>query len=143
MEKFMLGRKIGMTQVFDEDGLLIPVTVIEAGPITVVQKKKPETDGYNSVRVAFGDVQEKRLNKPEKGLFAKLGIAPKKYIREKWHLLARMIPLVENNYNLCELGPRGTGKSHVYKEISPNSILVSGGQTTIANLYFIIWLQGR
>jgi len=73
MEKFMLGRKIGMTQVFDEDGLLIPVTVIEAGPITVVQKKKPETDGYNSVRVAFGDVQEKRLNKPEKGLFAKLG----------------------------------------------------------------------
>jgi len=82
MEKFMLGRKIGMTQVFDEDGLLIPVTVIEAGPITVVQKKKPETDGYNSVRVAFGDVQEKRLNKPEKGLFAKLGIAPKKYIRE-------------------------------------------------------------
>jgi len=54
----------------------------------------------------------------------------------KWHLLARMIPLVENNYNLCELGPRGTGKSHVYKEISPNSILVSGGQTTVANLFY-------
>lgn len=54
----------------------------------------------------------------------------------KWHLLTRMIPLVENNYNLCELGPRGTGKSHIYKEISPNSILVSGGQTTVANLFY-------
>jgi hypothetical protein len=56
--------------------------------------------------------------------------------RVKWHLLARMIPLVENNYNLVELGPRGTGKSHIYKEISPNSILVSGGQTTVANLFY-------
>ena len=56
--------------------------------------------------------------------------------RAKWHLLARMIPLVENNYNICELGPRGTGKSHIYKEISPNSILVSGGQTTVANLFY-------
>lgn len=54
----------------------------------------------------------------------------------KWHLLLRMVPLVENNYNLCELGPRGTGKSHLYKEISPNSILVSGGQTTVANLFY-------
>lgn len=54
----------------------------------------------------------------------------------KWHLLLRMVPLVENNYNLCELGPRGTGKSHIYKEISPNSILVSGGQTTVANLFY-------
>ncbi len=56
--------------------------------------------------------------------------------RVKWHLLARMIPFVENNYNVCELGPRGTGKSHIYKEISPNSILVSGGQTTVANLFY-------
>jgi ATP-dependent Lon protease len=56
--------------------------------------------------------------------------------RAKWHLLARMIPFVENNYNVCELGPRGTGKSYIYKEISPNSILVSGGQTTVANLFY-------
>lgn len=56
--------------------------------------------------------------------------------RVKWHLLARMIPFVENNYNVCELGPRGTGKSYMYKEISPNSILVSGGQTTVANLFY-------
>lgn len=54
----------------------------------------------------------------------------------KWHLLTRLIPLVENNYNLCELGPRGTGKSHVYKELSPNSILISGGQSTVANLFY-------
>lgn len=57
-------------------------------------------------------------------------------VREKWLLLTRMIPLVENNFNLCELGPRSTGKSHLYKEISPNSILVSGGQTTVANLFY-------
>lgn len=56
--------------------------------------------------------------------------------RVKWHLLLRLVPLVENNYNMCELGPRGTGKSHVYKEISPNSILVSGGQSTVANLFY-------
>ena len=56
--------------------------------------------------------------------------------REKWLLLARLLPLVENNFNLCELGPRSTGKSHIYKEISPNSILVSGGQTTVANLFY-------
>ncbi len=56
--------------------------------------------------------------------------------REKWLLLGRMLPLVENNFNLCELGPRSTGKSHIYKEISPNSILVSGGQTTVANLFY-------
>lgn len=56
--------------------------------------------------------------------------------RQKWHFIERAVPLVENNYNLCELGPRGTGKSHIYKEISPNSILISGGQTTVANLFY-------
>lgn len=54
----------------------------------------------------------------------------------KWHIILRMVPLCENNYNMCELGPRGIGKSHLYKEISPNSILVSGGQTTVANLFY-------
>lgn len=66
-----------------------------------------------------------------------IGMEPDKLTnREKWLLLARMLPLVENNFNLCELGPRSTGKSHIYKEISPNSILVSGGQTTVANLFY-------
>ncbi|MEW6207016.1 MAG: protease Lon-related BREX system protein BrxL [Acidobacteriota bacterium] len=70
-------------------------------------------------------------------LLRSIGMEPTHFDeRVKWHLLARMIPLVENNYNCCELGPRGTGKSHVYKEISPNSILISGGQTTVANLFY-------
>lgn len=70
-------------------------------------------------------------------LLRSIGMEPANFNeRVKWHLLARMIPLVENNYNCCELGPRGTGKSHVYKEISPNSILISGGQTTVANLFY-------
>lgn len=70
-------------------------------------------------------------------LLRSIGMEPDilKY-REKWLLLTRMLPLIENNFNLCELGPRSTGKSHLYKEISPNSILVSGGQTTVANLFY-------
>src|SRR5271165_2313327 len=70
-------------------------------------------------------------------LLRSTGMEPTNFTeRVKWHLLARMVPLIENNFNLCELGPRGTGKSHIYKEISPNSILVSGGQTTVANLFY-------
>ena len=70
-------------------------------------------------------------------LLRSIGMEPEELsYREKWLLLLRMIPLVENNFNLCELGPRSTGKSHLYKEISPNSILVSGGQTTVANLFY-------
>ena len=70
-------------------------------------------------------------------LLRSIGMEPDKLSkREKWLLLGRLVPLVENNFNLCELGPRSTGKSHIYKEISPNSILVSGGQTTVANLFY-------
>ena len=70
-------------------------------------------------------------------ILASTGMNPEDFqYEEKWHLLTRMAPLIENNYNLCELGPRGTGKSHIYKEISPNSILISGGQTTVANLFY-------
>jgi ATP-dependent Lon protease len=70
-------------------------------------------------------------------LLRSTGLEPTHFdARVKWHLLCRMVPLVENNYNVCELGPRGTGKSHIYKEISPNSILISGGHTTVANLFY-------
>ena len=70
-------------------------------------------------------------------LIRSIGMEPTQLKYEaKWHMLLRMVPLCENNYNMCELGPRGTGKSHLYKEISPNSILVSGGQTTVANLFY-------
>lgn len=82
MKKAILGTKLGMTQIFAEDGKVIPVTVVKAGPCTVVQSKTVETDGYESVVVGFGEVKEKALNKPMKGIFAKANVAPKKYLRE-------------------------------------------------------------
>lgn len=82
MKKAILGTKLGMTQIFAEDGKVIPVTVVKAGPCTVVQSKTVETDGYNSVVVGFGEVKEKALNKPQKGIFAKANVAFKKYLRE-------------------------------------------------------------
>ena len=82
MKKAILGTKLGMTQIFAEDGKVIPVTVVKAGPCTVVQTKTVETDGYESVVVGFGEVKEKSLNKPMKGIFAKANVAPKKYLRE-------------------------------------------------------------
>lgn len=80
--KSIIGKKVGMTQVFVEDGNMVPVTVIEAGPAYVTQIKTVETDGYNAVQVAFGDAREKTFNKPQKGHFAKSGVAPKKCVVE-------------------------------------------------------------
>ena len=82
MQKGLIGKKIGMTQLFDETGAFIPVTVIEAGPCAVVQKKTNEKDGYEAVQLGFGDVKPNRVNKPMKGHFAKNDIAPKKVLRE-------------------------------------------------------------
>ena len=82
MKKFILGTKLGMTQIFTEDGICIPVTVVKAGPLTVVQKKTVETDGYNAVKVGFCDVEAKKLNKPDNGLFIKIGVSPKKHTKE-------------------------------------------------------------
>ena len=82
MKKAILGTKVGMTQIFGENGEMIPVTVVLAGPCTVVQKKTIETDGYEAVQVGFGEVKEKNLNKPMKGHFAKADVASKKYLRE-------------------------------------------------------------
>ena len=82
MKKALIGKKIGMTQIFDEKGNVIPVTVIEAGPCTVVQVKSEETDGYNAVQLGFGEVKEKKVNKPEKGHFAKANLTAKKHLRE-------------------------------------------------------------
>ena len=80
--KTLIGKKVGMTQIFDEKGRVIPVTVIEAGPCVISQVKSVETDGYNAIQLGFGDVKESKLNKPEKGHFAKANIAPKKHLRE-------------------------------------------------------------
>ena len=82
MKKAILGKKIGMTQIFDEKGAAIPVTVIEAGPCVVTQIKTEENDGYNAIQVGFGDVKENRVNKPIKGHFAKLKLALKKHLSE-------------------------------------------------------------
>lgn len=82
MEKAILGTKVGMTQIFNEDGKVIPVTVVLAGPCVVTQKKTVETDGYEAVQVGFGEVKEKKVNKPMKGHFAKADVACKKYVRE-------------------------------------------------------------
>ena len=82
MEKAILGRKLGMTQVFDETGLMVPVTVIEAGPMTVVRKKTVERDGYSAVVVAFEDMKEKAVNKPEAGAFKKANVGPKRFVKE-------------------------------------------------------------
>jgi large subunit ribosomal protein L3 len=82
MKKFLLGKKMGMTQVFTEEGLSIPVTVIEAGPCTVIQKKTDENDGYTSLKLGFGNVSEKRLSKPAKGQFSKFKLQCKKHLKE-------------------------------------------------------------
>jgi len=82
MEKAILGKKIGMTQVFDQNGIVTPVTVILAGPCTVVQKKTVDKDGYNALVVAFEESKENRKNKPELGLFKKANVTPKKYLKE-------------------------------------------------------------
>ena len=80
--KAIIGTKIGMTQIFDEKGAVIPVTAIQAGPCVVAQVKEIETDGYNAIQLGFGEVKEKHMNKPEKGHFAKAGIENKKHLRE-------------------------------------------------------------
>ena len=82
MNKAIIGRKLGMTQLFSKDGKVIPVTVIEAGPCPVVQVKTLERDGYSAVKLGFSQVDEKKLNKPQVGLFKKTGIAPCKFLKE-------------------------------------------------------------
>ena len=82
MKKAIIGKKIGMTQIFDEAGKVIPVTVIEAGPCTVAQVKTVESDGYNAIQLAYGEVKESKVNKPKKGHFIKAGLTPKKHLRE-------------------------------------------------------------
>ena len=105
-----------------------PIRIRKLDPI---QMPHVDIDELKAGRKAF--TQEEWMDL----LLRSIGMEPSTLnTREKWLLLARMLPLVENNFNLCELGPRSTGKSHLYKEISPNSILVSGGQTTVANLFY-------
>ena len=82
MNKAILGKKLGMSQVFAPDGRVVPVTVVEAGPCVVVQKKTTESDGYNAIQVGFGEIKEKKVIRPAKGHFKKFGVAPKRFVRE-------------------------------------------------------------
>jgi ATP-dependent Lon protease len=107
------------------------MTPISIRKLTPIQLPNVDMDALKAGRKDF--TKEEWLNV----LMRSIGMEPDELTeREKWLLLTRMIPLVENNFNLCELGPRSTGKSYLYKEVSPNSILVSGGQTTVANLFY-------
>lgn len=106
-------------------------TPIQIRKLTPIQMPHIEMEELKNGRKAFSKVEWLDV------LLRSIGMEPDTLsAREKWLLLTRMIPLVENNFNLCEFGPRSTGKSHLYKEISPNSILISGGQTTVANLFY-------
>ena len=99
--------------------------------VTPIQMPSLDIDEVKAARANFSDEEWIDI------ILRSTGMEPSQFNeRVKWLHLARLIPLIENNYNLCELGPRGTGKSHIYKEISPNSILISGGQTTVANLFY-------
>ncbi|GCD11232.1 50S ribosomal protein L3 [Clostridium tagluense] len=82
MKKAIMGKKLGMTQIFDENRRVVPVTVVEAGPCVVIQKKTIENDGYNAIKVGFGDIREKLVNKPMQGQFAKAGTSLKRFVKE-------------------------------------------------------------
>lgn len=126
-------------EYIEEDKKASPIRIHKLTPI---QMPHVDIEELKQGRKSF--TQEEWM----KVLLRSVGMEPDKFTeRERWLLLARVLPLVENNFNLCELGPRSTGKSHIYKEISPNSILVSGGQTTVANLFYnmgrkTVWLVG-
>lgn len=111
----ILGKKLGMTQIFTEEGIMVPVTVVEAGPMVVTQLKTIENDGYKAVQVGFGETKEKSLNKPQKGHFAKAGVGLKKFVREfRSDDVANYTLAQELNVTMFEVGSKvdvtGTSK---------------------------------
>src|SRR6056297_251346 len=119
---------LDMSYEFDEDLRMSPFHIENLKPIQI---SSMDIESIFEARKEFTKEEWMDL------LIRSSGMEPTQFEEEtKWHLIERMVPLVENNYNLCELGPRGTGKSFIYKEISPNSILISGGQSTVANLFY-------
>ncbi|MDD2575216.1 MAG: protease Lon-related BREX system protein BrxL [Acholeplasmataceae bacterium] len=119
---------VSLSYFYDEDERGTPFKLTELTPIQV-----PNMDINEVIEARKNFTKDEWIDL----LLRSTGMEPTQFeTREKWHLLARLTPLIENNINICELGPRGTGKSHIYKELSPNSILISGGQTTVANLFY-------
>lgn len=119
---------VTLTYLYDEDEKGSPFILTELTPIQM-----PNINIHEILDARKEFTKEEWIDL----LLRSTGMEPTQFeYRVKWHLIARIIPLVENNVNICELGPRGTGKSHIYKELSPNSILISGGQTTVANLFY-------
>ena len=112
--KAILGEKLGMTQVFDEDARAIPVTVIQAGPCQVVQVKRPETDGYSAIQISFGDIKPGRVNKPDAGHFAKAGVTPAR--------------------NLVEVRVDDAGAYTVGQEITVADVLEVGGKADVTGV---------
>ena len=107
MQKAIIGKKVGMTQIFDESGKVIPVTVVEAGPCVVTQKKTVETDGYVAVQLGFEDVKESKLTKPEAGHLKKAGIEAKKHLKEfKLEMLSRLTPSQPATGSMSPVFPR-------------------------------------
>ena len=105
MKKAIVATKIGMTQIYDENGIMTPVTVLKAGPVFVTQVKTQETDGYNAVQVAYGDVREKLLNKPIKGHLAKAGVDNKRFLTEfKFEDVSEFTPGQEIKVDIFEAG---------------------------------------
>jgi ATP-dependent Lon protease len=119
---------VSLSYFYDEDEKGTPFKLMDLTPIQV-----PNMDITEVIDARKQFTKDEWMDL----LLRSTGMEPTQFeTREKWHLLARLTPLIENNINMCELGPRGTGKSHIYKELSPNSILISGGQTTVANLFY-------
>ncbi len=120
MQKAIIGKKVGMTQIFDESGKIIPVTVIEAGPCVVTQKKTVEKEGYSSVQLGYGDVKESKLTKPEAGHLKKANVAFKKYLKEfRLDQAAEMNVGDEIKADVFSVGDKvdvtGTSKGHGYQ----------------------------
>jgi len=119
---------VTLSYLYDEDEKGSPFILTELTPIQM-----PNINVNEIIEVRDKFTKEEWID----FLLRSTGMEPTQFeYRVKWHLLTRIVPLIENNVNMCELGPRGTGKSHIYKELSPNSILISGGQTTVANLFY-------
>jgi ATP-dependent Lon protease len=144
---------LGITKIEIDSDYVLKYSKLLGGGIWCMIKMEYSTEGFSSpfiisnlkpIQIPNMNIQEileerKNFTKEEwiDVLLRSIGMEPTQLeTPAKWHLLERLVPLVENNYNLCELGPRSTGKSHIYKEISPNTILISGGQTTVANLFY-------